>query len=310
MGEQAVQEERDLCSVCLSQDATVKFLPCEHRIVCDCCLPFLDEPHCIMCRRHIDLVEDGDRLVKWGEAFRGRLEAEAMDLQNTFQVLFLGPGSVSTRALVRELCSTLSSDNKRPFFRRNFRRSSTISEEEFVVGAEWSARFQCNGYIRGVRHRFSSLQVATTPTRGAVARIYEEIVPDMVVLCCDYHDPESFLNMVRWDKALRLRCKVPRMWIVQIHSGLEEPQFVLNVAGSVEKVLADAQASVSFEAPRSVQQVCVDGWFNVGLSEVVKAISRNSYSHRRARWRGSIVKPLKNHSMLKHGEKAKQKAGA
>jgi len=310
MEEQAVHGDRDFCAVCLSQDAAVKFIPCGHRTVCDCCLPFLDEPRCIICRRRIELVEDGGRLMKWGEAFNGRLEAEAMDLQNTFQVLFLGPGSVSTRALVRELCSTLSSDNKRRFLRRNGRRNSTIREEGFVVGAEWNARFQCNSYIRGAKHRFSSLQVAATPTRRAVARIYEEIVPDMVVLCCDYHDPESFVNMVRWDKALRLRCKVPRMWVVQIHSGLDESPCVLNVAGSVEKVLANARASVDFQAPWSVQQVCIDGWLHVGLSEVVKAISRNSSSQRRSKWGGSIDKLLKKHFIAKPSEKADEKAGA
>lgn len=199
------QEPDDCCVVCFERDTNVTLDPCGHSNLCDVCVSRLVKRRCPTCRaraRKVAIRYPGKDVVTKAvrEIIAERKLRESKVLEDTLQVVFLGPEKVGKKTLVRKLIS------KFPLAGADL--LDPMSLDVFSDGTD----FNPNATIAGVNVRLTVLRRTTLTSRRMVLDDVRVLKPDVLVLCCSAHVGSTFETIMSWDKVLRSNFQKPRVW--------------------------------------------------------------------------------------------------
>ncbi|CDF33847.1 unnamed protein product [Chondrus crispus] len=195
------------CVVCFERQPNVTLDPCGHANLCDVCVSRLVKRRCPTCRaraRKVAIQRPGEQVVTKGvrEVIQERKLRESKVLEDTLQVVFLGPEKVGKKTLVRKLISKFP----HPTSQLNEDHHSEL--DVFSDGTDFSA----NAAIYGANVRLTVLRRTTLTSRRMVLDDVRVLKPDVLVLCCSAHVGATFNTILSWDKVLRNNFQKPRLW--------------------------------------------------------------------------------------------------
>lgn len=262
-----VAEEHDddtSCVVCFERDTNVTLDPCGHANLCDVCVSRLVRRRCPTCRaraRKVTIRMPDNKIVTKAvrEIIAERKMRESKVLEDTLQIVFLGPEKVGKKTLVRKLIS------KFPLPGGEGGGDATLPDV-FSDGTDFSA----NATIGGVNVRLTVLRRTTLTSRRMVLDDVRVLKPDVLVLCCSAHVGATFETIMSWDKVLRNNFQKPRVWaLLTLDEGDGETSTIdtaHDVAGAINAIVpADLR-------PRG-HYLCSPGErFSIGFRSLAKDI--------------------------------------
>lgn len=203
-----------LCVICFERPPNVTLDPCGHANLCDVCVSRLVKRRCPTCRaraRKVTIRRPGHPVVTKAvrEIIAERKLRESRILEDTLQVVFLGPEKVGKKTLVRKLiakyplASKDAPDNSAPP-----PIDATDDMDVFSDGTDFTA----NCTIAGANVRLTVLRRTNLTSRRMVLDDVRVLKPDVLVLCCSAHVGTTFETILSWDKVLRNNFQKPRVW--------------------------------------------------------------------------------------------------
>lgn len=259
------------CVVCFERPANVTLDPCGHANLCDVCVSRLVKRRCPTCRARARKVTirypDQSTVTKSvKEVIAERKQRESRVLEDTLQIVFLGPEKVGKKTLVRKLISKYplagAVDPPTPHY------------DVFSDGTDFSA----NATIAGANVRLTVLRRTTLTSRRMVLDDVRVLKPDVLVLCCSAHVGSTFDTIMSWDKVLRNNFQKPRVWALLTldetdatatgSSGGGPPSLdcVHDVAGAINAIFP------SYLRPRSHHFCSVGDHFSIGFRSLAKDV--------------------------------------
>jgi hypothetical protein len=145
-----------------------------------------------------------------------RRQRESRTLEDTLQVVFLGPADVGKCTLVNRLLA------KYPLSKPVLGTDSTTAPDGHVDDAPQDvygngSDFGPNARIAGSDVRLSVLRRGTLTSRRMLLGDVGVLRPDILVMCCSAHVGPTYAEMLVWDKVLRANITVPRVWALLTH---------------------------------------------------------------------------------------------
>lgn len=191
------------CVVCFEREPNVTFDQCGHANLCEICVSRLAKRRCPTCRARARKLTirgpDGVIVTKSVRDIIGeRKRRESKVLEDTLQVVFLGPEKVGKKTLVRKLISKFPMSDA----------TNAADVDVFSDGTDFSA----NASIAGAKVRLTVLRRTTLTSRRMVLDDVRVLKPDVLVLCCSAHVGTTFETILSWDKILRNNFRKPRVW--------------------------------------------------------------------------------------------------
>lgn len=198
------------CVVCFERPPNVTLDPCGHANLCDVCVSRLVKRRCPTCRaraRKVAIRHSPDHVVTKAvrEIIAERKLRESRVLEDTLQIVFLGPEKVGKKTFVRKLIA------KYPLVGKDTTNVSSQSDQELDVFSD-GTDFSANSTIAGANVRLTVLRRTNLASRRMVLDDVRVLKPDVLVLCCSAHFGETFENILSWDKVLRNNFQKPRVW--------------------------------------------------------------------------------------------------
>lgn len=200
------------CVVCFERPPNVTLDPCGHANLCDVCVSRLVKRRCPTCRaraRKVAIRHSPDHVVTKAvrEIIAERKQRESRVLEDTLQVVFLGPEKVGKKTLVRKLIAKypLVPNDGAPL------PPPQQSHQELDVFSD-GTDFSANSTIAGINVRLTVLRRTNLTSRRMVLDDVRVLKPDVLILCCSAHMGETFDTILSWDKVLRNNFQKPRVW--------------------------------------------------------------------------------------------------
>lgn len=227
------------CVICFARPPNCKLEPCGHANICDVCVSRLVKRRCPTCRaraRKVVITTPTGTVVKAvREVIAERKMREAKVLEETLQVVFLGPAKVGKKTLVRKMIErfptaiSLNEGEEQP---------DPSELDVFSDGTDFSA----NCTIGETSVRLTVLRRTNLTSRRMVLDDVRVLKPDVLVLCCSAHLPETFDTIMSWDKVLRNNFQKPRVWALLTLDDLNASAAVKfdthhDVAGAINAII-------------------------------------------------------------------------
>ncbi|KAI0561054.1 P-loop containing nucleoside triphosphate hydrolase [Gracilaria domingensis] len=217
------------CVVCFERPSNVKLDPCGHANLCDVCVSRLVKRRCPTCRARarkvIIRMPGGSEVIKAvRDIIAERKQRESKVLEDTLQVVFLGPEKVGKKTLVTKLMSKypLPGAPSEPL----------PLEELFSDGTDFSP----NSFIGGMNVRLTVLRRTNLTSRRMILDDVRVLKPDVLVLCCSSHVSSTFDLILNWDKILRNNLQKPRVWACLTNDGLDSDPTTIDVKGAISAI--------------------------------------------------------------------------
>lgn len=257
-----------LCVVCFERAPNVTLDPCGHANLCDVCVSRLVKRRCPTCRARAKKVAiraaEGDTVTKAvREIIAERKQRESRVLEDTLQVVFLGPEKVGKKTLVRKLIAKFPNVEAPEVVEEGFAQEVDV----FSDGTDFSA----NSTIAGASVRLTVLRRTTLTSRRMVLDDVRVLKPDVLVLCCSAHDGSTFETILSWDKVLRNNFQKPRVWALLT---LDDLQFSSAATFDTGHDVAGAiNAIIPTDLRPKSHYVCSPGeQFSIGFRSLAKDI--------------------------------------
>lgn len=297
-------ESGEWCVICFENGVNTVLEPCGHANLCDACVSRLGKRRCPTCRARAKRVriygEEGEEggVGKCGEEVLGiggmgigvggrfvvktvkqviaeRRMRESRTLEDTLQILFLGPADTGKRTLVRGLLEKygLPPEERPP-------TPSLVTDADgdvFGNGSDFSA----NARIGGATVRLSVLRRGLLTSRRMLLDDVRVLKPDILVMCASAHVGTSLPDMLAWDKVIRANISVPRLWALLTH-----PEFDVGVREVGAPPIApldhthNIPLTIGSISPPSLRPrahyICATGTagFSIGLRSLTKDVVR------------------------------------
>lgn len=186
-----------------------------------------------------------------------RKQRESKVLEDTLQVVFLGPEKVGKKTLVRKLMTKYPLPGA---------PSEPLSLEElFSDGTDFSP----NAFIDGKNVRLTVLRRTNLTSRRMILDDVRVLKPDVLVLCCSSHVRSTFELILNWDKILRNNFQQkPRVWACLTMDDVDCDSTTIDVKGAIGAI---APADLR---PKAHYFCSTGGHFSVGFRSLAKDVVR------------------------------------
>ncbi|CAN8063560.1 unnamed protein product [Agarophyton chilense] len=227
--ETALLDSDSSCVVCFERPTNVKLDPCGHANLCDVCVSRLVKRRCPTCRaraRKVIIRQPGcDDVIKAvRDIIAERRQRESKVLEDTLQVVFLGPEKVGKKTLVTKLMTKYPAPGA---------PSEPLPLEDlFSDGTDFSP----NAFIGGMNVRLTVLRRTSLTSRRMILDDVRVLKPDVLVLCCSSHINSTFDLILNWDKILRNNFQKPRVWACLTNDGLEGDPATIDVKSAISAI--------------------------------------------------------------------------
>lgn len=261
------------CVVCFERPTNITLDPCGHANLCDVCVSRLVKRRCPTCRaraKKVTIIRDGHTAITKAvrEVIAERKQRETRVLEDTLQIVFLGPEKVGKKTLVRKLISKYPLAGS--VANNNDGNRNLSQMDVFGDGTDFSA----NATIAGCNVRLTVLRRTTLASRRMVLDDVRVLKPDVLVLCCSAHVGTTFDAIQSWDKVLRNNFQKPRVWALLT---LEDNETTPAAASPSLECSSDANAAINAVFPPDVRPkghyyCSPDETFSIGFRSLAKDI--------------------------------------
>lgn len=292
----------DWCIVCFENPCNTTLEPCGHSNLCDECVSRLAKRRCPTCRARAKRVRlytstpehDGgqDQYGQTHTAGEGhkhtttkvvvktvkqliaeRRLRESRTLEDTLQVVFVGPADVGKRTLVRKLLRKYPLNADAGQGNDAGSEASSVTPDVFGNGTD----FRPNAKIGSTLVRLSVLRRCELSPRRMLLDEVRVLRPDILVMCCSAHVGPTYDSMCALDKVIRANLSMPRVWALLTHPDLDDasPAATPHVAQLDHS--HDIPATIAAITPPATRPLahylCATGdSFSIGLRSLLKDI--------------------------------------